>query len=353
MSARHEGSGIRRGLRETLWLCGRTLRKGLVSAVPISVHFKIAGCRGRISAFRGRQEHVRQNLQHALGEVLESSEIERIAWDHHRFTQAAYLSRLLPNLRRFEERRRWPIEGIEYLDQALAKGRGVILITAHYGYPHLIPRILGVHGYKAREVIADLDRSEKQRNTQSWLANTDKVKRYVYQHTHVLTDLLDPEDIVASLDVRPILKALAKNEILLIAGDGLRATEFRRFQLLGKEYPFPTGFMKIALLTNATVLPTFAVPDEIASTVRTEIKEPLPIDPKLSVQENLQAFVDVFDEQLRRAPHFWQRWRRANYFEEALKWADDDQKDPFTTKSVWMRDSGRSGLARGKNNRRP
>lgn len=339
MNTRSRGSVLRRELAETAWLCGRTLRKGLISAIPISLHFKIAGLRGRFQTLGGSYEHVRRNLQSVFADVLDASEIDRIVRGHYRFTEGAYLWRLLPNLRGFHEPRRWSVGGLEHLDLALAKGRGAILITAHYGFPHLIPRILEVHGYKVRQVIAELDRPKKLRISENWLASTGKIKRYVYQHTRVFTDALGAQDLVASLDVRPILSALSNNETLLIAGDGLRATEFKRFQLLGKEYPFPTGFMKIALLTNAAVLPAFAVPDEKAKTIQTEIKEPLPVDPNLGVQENLQKFVDIFDEQLRRAPHFWQRWKRANYFEGALTWADDANKDPFTTKPVWLSDN--------------
>jgi lauroyl/myristoyl acyltransferase len=151
---------------------------------------------------------------------------------------------------------------------------------------------------------------------------------------HLYTESIRTCDIVASLDVRPILSAMEANQILLIAGDGLRATEFKTFPVLGNDYPIPTGFVKIALVTGATVLPVFSTPEK--GRIRTTIHPPLRLDSNERIETNLQGYVDVLNEQLLRTPHLWLRWNRANWFEKARKWAEEAKADPFGMKPAWL-----------------
>lgn len=281
---------------------------------------------------------VQRNLEDVFGGKLDPREIRRIARDHQEFTESSYVWRLLPYLTGFQRRDRWPVDGLTNLDAALQTGRGVLLVTAHHGFPHLIPSILRVHGYRTRQIVAELGRLDSRNEREEWLANAGRLKRYIFEHTQVYADALGPDDLVASLDVRPILTALSRNEILMIAGDGLRATDFVEMKLLGKRYPFPAGFMKIALLTRAAILPAFATPDESGKGVRTTINRALETDSNISLGENLQRFVDVFDAELRRAPQFWQRWKRPHFFENAIKWANDMEKDPFVRSRLPMKD---------------
>ena len=88
-------------------------------------------------------------------------EVEKIARRNSQFIKRAYLSEILPLLPAFDDPRRWPVEGLEHLDHALARKRGAILATAHLGYPRLIAPILETHGYEVRQVVAGGARREK------------------------------------------------------------------------------------------------------------------------------------------------------------------------------------------------
>lgn len=326
-------SNLNSNIREAAWLLGRLGRKLAVSAVPIPAHLWIATARGRfMTSVCGVPQRVKKNIDQALGGI-EPGEREQIAARYRRFAEATYLWRILPHLPGFRRSDRWPVDGLENLENAISDGRGVILLTAHLGFPHLIPDILALHGYEVRQLIAERDGLEKRIKIEAWLEKASKWKIVLYRKGHLYSESIRGCDIVASLDVRPILSGIKANEIFLIAGDGLRATEFKMFRVLGQEYPVPTGFVKIALLTGAAVLPAFSIPEN--GRIRTTILPPLRLDPEAGIGPNLQGYVDVLNEQLQRTPHLWQRWNRANWFEKVRKWAEEAEADPFGIKTAW------------------
>ena len=312
--------------RDIPWAAGRITRKAIFSALPIRAHVEIALLRGRIpSVFRGVPDHVRDNIQAILGDSYTPAGIDRVARRHFQFIKRAYLVEILPLLSGFQDPGKWPVSGLEHLDGALAQTRGAILTTGHFGYPRLIGPILEAHGYQVRQVVAEgTDRSTKKRRHEEWIANGSGLRRWLDERTRVAIERVGPRDIVAGLDVRPIFDALARNQAVMIVGDGMRAVEFARLSFLGRTYPFPTGFMKIAMLTKAPVLPTFVVDGNRSNRIRLEIHPPLPIDPEGDVLENLQLFVDVLDAQVRHTPYLWNRWNVKNVFETALQWSESE-----------------------------
>src|SRR5687768_6205067 len=139
------------------WAAWRLARKTLfsvLSRLPIRAHMEIAVMRGRIFApVLGIPTHVRDNIEVALGDNLVSSEIKRIARHHLQYIKRAYLADFLPLLPDFKNPRRWDVEGLEHLDDALVRKHGVILTTAHLGYPRLIAPILRASGYDVVQIV--------------------------------------------------------------------------------------------------------------------------------------------------------------------------------------------------------
>lgn len=320
-------------LSDIPWTIVRLLRKGTIVSLPIAGHLTVARLRGSFyQKFRTPSATVRENLRIALNGKLKPSEIERVARQYYAFSKRLYLWRILPLHPGFRSRS-WPIRGLENLEHAVKSNRGVILVTAHLGYPHIIPAVLSTQGYEVRQVVAEIDRVEKNRSIEEWLERTTKLRKAVYNHTRVFMGQLGPRDLVASFDVRPILAALSNKEIVMIAGDGLRSTQFIELSLFERPYPFPTGFIRIAEMTDATVIPVFAVPDEEGKNIRVEIHEPLLIRPGQTLAENIQLFAQVLGDKLNSTPHLWHRWDRPNWFGEARDWAGQvASKDPFKSR---------------------
>lgn len=195
----------------------------------------------------------------------------------------------------------------EFLDESLATGRGAILLTAHLGYSKFITPIVRSNGYDVASVVAkSLECIEQELRFERWLENSGTVSASILRFLG--RNSYEKSCIAAQLDIRPILSALAENKPVVFAGDGLKAAEFVQLPLLGGTYPFAKGFMKIAMMTRAAVLPSFALEGEDDHWIVVNIRPPLEIDPEASIEENLMKFAQILDEQIRRTPHLWLRW---------------------------------------------
>lgn len=307
------------GTRELARVVRLLAREAAYDLMPIRGHIRIATLRGKIHGWmRQAPRHVLDNLRSTLNG---RGDIDDIARRHVEFSKRVHLMRILPMRSGFPRPGQWPVEGLQHLDTALASDRGVIIVTAHLGYPRLVVPILRAHGYDAVQLIAGGEgRLERKQKWEKRLAKAGRMKRKILRRA--LARLLRPYDLIASLDVRPIFAALEANRAVMVAGDGFHSAEFVRLPLLGKPYPFPMGFMKIAMMTGAPVLPAFVVEQEGPSRIRLVVKPPLSIDHDADIKTNLVQFSRVLEEQLRETPHLWFRWSVDGFFERAGSWTD-------------------------------
>ena len=313
--------------RDLFWGAWRIGRKTAFSLPSIKLHIDIAHLRGRThTLIRGTPKHVRSNLQTAFGAEFDSKQIERIARDYSAFTKRLYLERVIPMLPRFSAAFPGRITGLHHLDEALAAKRGAMIVTAHFGYSRLIVPLLKAKGYEVKQVVAGGEsRIARKAMEDETLAEASAFRRSVHDRTRVLADRIGEDEIVAGLDIRPILQALASNQVVLIAGDGMRAAELVALPLLNTVFPFPVGYIKIALGVGAPLMPAFAT--EKGRKIVLEIHPPLPLDPGSSTKENAGLVAAVLTEQLRKSPHLWARWGIKNLFEKAMQWSETDLRE--------------------------
>jgi lauroyl/myristoyl acyltransferase len=132
--------------------------------------------------------------------------------------------------------------------------------------------------------------------------------------------------------VRPIFRALEGNRAVIIAADAQLSIDFVRLPLLGKEFHFATGFVKLALARGCPVLPVFAVPGTRRHPVVIQIGEPLALDPTASVSENLLTYARILDARVREAPHLWHAWARPTLFASPEGMPESHYADPYYTR---------------------
>jgi KDO2-lipid IV(A) lauroyltransferase len=204
-----------------------------------------------------------------------------------------------------------PAQGIEHLDGALAKGRGAILLTIHFGYGRLIKPLLTSRGYQVSNVGRVSDPDED-----------DRLSRFAaFVNSRMLrapsADIAVQNDLPTGLNLRPVLAALQRNEAIVLTADGFNASRFVQATVLGRALPLATGSMSIAAATGAAVLPTFVVDTESArAPVKLVIEAPLALvrsnDPENDLLTNLQAYADVVAAKIDESPHLfaWKRLRR-------------------------------------------
>ena len=140
-----------RVLKRTVWFLSHLpLRPALALGAGVG---SLAFC------FMSRRRQIAlDNVHQAFGKQMTPQEEKRIVRESFK-----NLGRILiefcriPRLNSSNLSRLVEIEGLEKVERSLAKGRGVVLITAHFGNWELMAQALAVRGYAPRVVVRPMD----------------------------------------------------------------------------------------------------------------------------------------------------------------------------------------------------
>lgn len=136
------------------------------------------------------------------------------------------------------------IEGHTLVDEALAAGKGVVLLTAHFGNFELAAWMLRRFGSTPVNVVMVDSEVPAISAYMSQLRGADQPRIIAINRSKL-----------ASLD---LLSALRRKEILCIQGDRAVGAALTRVPFLGREAPFPLGPYQLAQVAGAVVIPTFS-----------------------------------------------------------------------------------------------
>lgn len=194
---------------------------------------------------RGRQA-VMANLAriHAHGGVKLSPRALRSLARENFLNFAKYLVDFFQFLRLSPERSKRLVQfGTvpQVLDQLLAKGRGVIAVSAHLGNWELGAAALAQRGYKINAVA---------------LWQPDPKLNRLYQSYRARRQI---RTIPFGRAARGCLEALRRNEIVALVGDRDYTGARETVEFFGHPARLPDGPAKLALATGAPILPLFMV----------------------------------------------------------------------------------------------
>lgn len=189
------------------------------------------------------------------------------------------------------------LEGEEYFRQAVDRGKGILLLTAHLGNWELGSLFFSHLGMPVNVVtLPDEDKHVHKIRQQYRLGH--KIRTITIRHS--------PLDAIWQ-----ILQALKRNEMVAMLVDrylkeGGELVDF--FQ--GKAY-FPKGIVYLAQISGATILPAFVVRDK-DSDYQGIVCKPLILDENYDkrvsqayIQKNLRRIAVIFEGVIRRFPDQW------------------------------------------------
>lgn len=185
------------------------------------------------------------------------------------------------------------VQGMEHVDQAVAAGRGGILLTAHLGNWELGGVLLGRQ--HRLSVVYVRDRFPEVERFRSLLRGAGEVEEIS----------VEPGGSLSSL---PVLRALRCNRLVGMQGD--RDFDGRGVLLpfFGAPAPFPRGPFVVARLTGAPLIPTF-VTYTPGRQFRVEALPPIRVesqgDGEEAVLEAMTRWAGVLESAVRRHPTQW------------------------------------------------
>jgi KDO2-lipid IV(A) lauroyltransferase len=240
------------------------------------------------------------NLELAYGGVWTRAEIERVARESFRSLATTLVEFFLrqPRMTGDDVAREVGFEGQEHFEAAFARGKGILLITAHYGNWELMgPRLVRA-GYAVSAVSRVADDPGMEQMIES-IRTRCGLKQIPRQHA-----------------ARQGLAALRRNEILAILLDQNTAEGGVFVPFFGQPASTATGPAVFALKTGAALLPTFCMREPDGTYC---MKAWPPIYPQPSgdrgadIRRLTAAVTQVIEAQVRERPEQWcwlhNRWK--------------------------------------------
>jgi KDO2-lipid IV(A) lauroyltransferase len=189
----------------------------------------------------------------------------------------------------------------EYLDEALSRGRGVILVSAHFGnFPLLLARLARA-GYKTSGIMRPM------RDARVEKIFLEKRNRY-----GVTTIYSQPRNTC----VTQTLQMLRGNGIVFIPIDQNFGTAGVFVDFFGRKAATATGPVVLAQRTGAELLPCFIIrqkDDTHLIAFEPALKLVEAKDSAETVRINIQSLTDIIERYIRRYPAEWgwihRRWK--------------------------------------------
>lgn len=299
MSAKESGKFFRRALaRESLYLCSLIIR-----TLPRNWLYGFADILSAL-AYRAavkQRKIALDSLGMAFGLDLGVKEREGIARECFR-NMARSGVELLYILERPELAGDIAIiEGRQNLDQALSLGKGVIVVSAHFGNFPLALTCLRRQGYRVNVIL----RRMRDAQVEEFLEKRRRKIGISFIHSMPRTACVDSS-----------LKALRNNELLFIQLDQNFGTAGVFVNFFGREAATATGPVVLALRTGSPIVPLFIVRGK-DNRHKIIIEEPLEIEKKDTQEEtlrfNIQKITSVIEFYIRKYPQEWgwihRRWK--------------------------------------------
>jgi KDO2-lipid IV(A) lauroyltransferase len=187
------------------------------------------------------------------------------------------------------------LENLHYFDQELAKGKGVIVLTAHLGNWELGGVVLAQLGYPLWAVAL----SHKHKQVDDFFVN-QRARKGV-------------NVIPVGKAVRRCIAEIRNNHMLALVGDRDFTEKGVLVDLFGKPTHFPEGPAAFSLGTGASIVPGFMLrnPDD---SFTLKIGKPVEFKPSGDKARDLKGLVTVyrgiFEDYIRNYPEQWYVFRR-------------------------------------------
>lgn len=200
-------------------------------------------------------------------------------------------------------------DGFENYQHAFARGKGVLFLTAHFGGWELSAFAHSMHGHPMRIVMRSMDNVYLDRIIQRY--------RAMYGNT-----VVDKNDFV-----RGLLAAMKKGEVVGILMDtNMTPPQGEFVDFFGIPACTASGLARIALRTDAAVLPGFAVWDSVLRKYRLRFDPAVELirtgNTEADVLANTAKFTKIIESYVRQYPDQWlwvhRRWKTRPEGEQPL-----------------------------------
>ncbi len=298
--------------RRRVWIRGERLRQATfliparlaVRILPMAVFEwlgRLVTIPYRFAAMH-RKSEMRNNLRRALGPEAAPELVESIARQYYTNAARHWMDNLI--LEKDEAaapRGSW--RGKHHLDEAIARGKGVILLGVHCFADRPAKRCLKDAGYPALSVRAAAGHP---------LTTGDALSRYLFKsHTkflhRIIGDEISNRDSASGL---AIARRLRQGGLVSVYLDGSFSVRYMDVPFLGGWRNFPLGLMDLIHITRCAVVPVFFDGDihQVEVTLQPAVEMDWELPRARFGEVYLPRLVRIMEEYILAHPARWYVW---------------------------------------------
>jgi Kdo2-lipid IVA lauroyltransferase/acyltransferase len=200
-------------------------------------------------------------------------------------------------------------DGLENFESAFARKKGVLFLTAHFGGWELSAFTHSLHGHWLHVVMRPMDNVYLDR----------MIRQYRTMHGN---KTVDKDDFV-----RGLLAAMKAGEVVGILMDtNMTPPQGTFVDFFGIPACTASGLARIALRTDAAVVPTFTIWDQALGKYRLRFDPAVELirtgELEADIVANTQKFTSIIEEYVRKYPEQWlwvhRRWKTRPEGEKSL-----------------------------------
>ena len=241
------------------------------------------------------RKYVKENLK-AIFPEKSNREIRRI-----RITMARNFAKYLVDFFRFEKldkeytRKNVHIENINYFDEAISRGKGVIALSAHLGNWELGGVVVALLGYPF------------------WIVALPHKEKKVNDFFNFQRESKGIKVIPLGKAARKSLDILKENGLLALAADRDFTGKGVIMDFFGKPAIFPTGPAALSLKTGASIVPGFMLRNS-DDTFTLRIEKPIEFtstgNKELDMKGLMRQYIKIFEGYICKYPDQWYMFKR-------------------------------------------
>jgi KDO2-lipid IV(A) lauroyltransferase len=272
---------------------GFRMIEGIIARMPRRLAYALGVIMGTLAfpLLRRQRTALESNLRHVCPE-LDAGALRKLAWRNWlNYTKAWIDFFKIPRMGRRQLHGLLTAHGWEYLNAAVQRGKGVIVVAPHMGSWELA--------------------------CASWAATYGEIgvmveqiePRRLFNHVFGLRSKMGITVIPLSRTApRDIIRMLKAGHMVVLAMDRDILKTGRPFAFFGKPATFPTGPVELALRTGAPLLPAFSVRDQNDRYIAIGAPPLFPApthDHEADVRSAMEQILGAFETYIRRFPDQW------------------------------------------------
>lgn len=238
----------------------------------------------------GMRAAIADNMRHVLGSEAGDARLRQTVRGVLKNAARNYFDLIkIPHLKPSDIEGCITLHGWHDLEDALDKGKGVILVTAHFGSFELASQLLPVRSIKTTVLVELLEPPALLRHVTA--LRSSKGLTCVAAHS-------------GALEV--VMQSLRRGEVVLFACDRDIANDGFKSNFFGEEISLPADAVRIAMRTGAAVIPAFSLRrGDGQHDVYFEPAVDIALGGNGAAARNVQQVTHVMEKYIRACPEQW------------------------------------------------